>query len=152
VQHETRRRPLGLAPSDGHRLTSNFEPAPPPHTEIREPLIRRIGKASIRTAARSSRTTNRSYPTGHVPAGRSNPDAPIPAISSPIGSQGAPVANPQPLLRRRRPTTRPSISVAKTGSGQIHAPCTSIITAGACRVPTPINSFYLRPISKKASS
>jgi len=119
-----------------------FWPAPPPPPEIREPLIRRIGKASI-DAARVVVELESLLPDGHVPAADQTRRTDS-GISITIGSQGA--GRTRNLLLGEG--VRQHVLIAgKTGSGKstlLH----SIITAGAAEYPPDQLQFYLLDFKK----
>jgi S-DNA-T family DNA segregation ATPase FtsK/SpoIIIE len=119
-----------------------FWPAPPPPAEIREPLIRRIGKASLE-AARVVVELESLLPGGHVPTldETRRTDS---GIAITIGSQGA--GRTRSLLLGEG--VRQHVLIAgKTGSGKstlLH----SIITAGAAEYQPDQLQFYLLDFKK----
>lgn len=119
-----------------------FCPAPPPPTEVREPLVRRIGKASL-DAARVVVELETLLPGGLIPTGEQTQHTDT-GIAITIGSQGA---------GRTRELTlgegvRQHVLIAgKTGSGKstlLH----SIITAGAALYEPDQLQFYLLDFKK----
>ncbi len=119
-----------------------FWPAPPPPAEVRESLIRRIGKSSLE-AARVVVELESLLPSGHI-AKRGETDSTDSGIAITIGSQGA--GRTRKLLLGEG--VRQHVLIAgKTGSGKstlLH----SIITAGAAQYEPDQLQFYLLDFKK----
>ncbi|MCM2374968.1 FtsK/SpoIIIE domain-containing protein [Aporhodopirellula aestuarii] len=119
-----------------------FWPTPPPPSEVRDPLIRRIGKASL-DAARVVVELETLLPGGHVPKTEETLRTDH-GIAITIGSQGA--GRTRSLLLGEG--VRQHVLIAgKTGSGKstlLH----SIITAGAAQYTPDQLQFYLLDFKK----
>ncbi|MFG0288068.1 MAG: FtsK/SpoIIIE domain-containing protein [Rhodopirellula sp. JB044] len=119
-----------------------FWPAPPPPSEVRDPLTRRIGKASLE-AARVVVELESLLPGGRVPTADETQNTDN-GIAITIGSQGA--GRTRNLLLGEG--VRQHVLIAgKTGSGKstlLH----SIITAGAAQYTPDQLQFYLLDFKK----
>ncbi|EMI41935.1 FtsK/SpoIIIE domain-containing protein [Rhodopirellula sp. SWK7] len=119
-----------------------FWPAPPPPSEVRDPLIRRIGKASLE-AARVVVELESLLPEGRVPKPEETASTDN-GIAITIGSQGA--GRTRNLLLGEG--VRQHVLIAgKTGSGKstlLH----SIITAGAAQYTPDQLQYYLLDFKK----
>lgn len=119
-----------------------FRPAPPPPSEVRDPLVRRIGKAAVE-AAQVMVPLETLLPKGQLPEAedtvRTDAD-----ISIPIGSQGA----GRTLSMTLGHGVRQHVLIAgKTGSGKstlLHC----LITAGAATYRPDQLQFYLLDFKK----